>query len=75
MQSDRNSYCGDVVTDSFNKEYREKNMKSKYFGICNKRFKISEVIVEHAHCTYIINTAHNKKELSNFSVVLACIFV
>ena len=39
VQSDGNSFCGDVVLDSFNMAYRDKNsildqnMKSKYFGI------------------------------------------
>ena len=38
MQSDGNSICGNVVLDSFNMTYRDKdsildrNMTSKYFG-------------------------------------------
>ena len=46
MQSDRNSFCGNVVLDSFNMIYSEedafktKNMKRESIGIFNNNMKI-----------------------------------
>ena len=76
MRSDGNSFCGDVVLDSFNMSYRDedsilvKKYESKYLGIFIMKilnFKVHE------------ENAHNRREPINLgfsaTVVLVCIFV
>ena len=55
MQSDGNSFYGDVVLDIFNKTYQDKdsildkNMKSEYFGIFTMKILTSRVIEENEY--------------------------
>ena len=81
MQSDGNSFFGDVVLDSFNKEYRDKDsiLDQKYekwifWDLYYEDFNFWELLRK----KHIIrNTALVNKELMNLSfratVVLVCI--
>ena len=82
MQSDGNSFCGDVVLDSFNMlnmdedSILDQSMKSKHF-----RLFITEIlnfISDFKKMHICRNTAQYNKELIkigfNATVVLVCIF-
>ena len=67
MQSDGNSFCGDVVLDSFNMSYREED------SIVDQKYE-KQIHILGSLCRFILlqvikkmhiqrNTAHNNKEL------------
>ena len=82
MQSDWNSFCGDVVLDRFSMVYSDEDSikDQKYEKIfCNlnyEDFQFQELL-QKMHIQRI--TAHNNKELIilgfSATVVLVCIFV
>ena len=70
MQSDRNSFCGDVILDSFNMTYRDegpnllnKLWKANLLGPLLWRFLILRLIEENV---YLKDTAYNNKEPINW---------
>ena len=80
MQSDGNSFCGDVVLDSFNVEYRNEDSildqiwKTDILKFCYEDFKIYEWLNE---CTFKeiehITTRNSKNLGFTATVVLVCI--
>ena len=80
MQSDRNSFCGDVVLDGFNivmkTVFKSKSMKSKYLVIFIRKILYLELIEENAYLKKY--SMHNNKELTKLgfmsTVVLVSIF-
>ena len=70
MQSDGKSFCEDVVFDSFNMAYRDRDrIKCKYIGIFMlKNLNIKSTL---GICMHIKrNTAHNNKELIKLGLML-----
>ena len=83
MQSDGNSFCGDVVLDGFNMSYRDEDsiLEQKYEKQISWYLYYEDFIIQKWLKKMHIkrNTAHNNKELIKLgfraSVVLVSIFV
>ena len=79
MQSDGNSFCGDVVSDSFNKQSRDENnildqiFKSTYVRIIIMTIFIPYDIIR--KCLLIGTCNRTKTQFNEFFVVLWCIYI